>query len=99
MKKTKVRLHFGLFLYICDMKIYVITVTSDGAVAVLSAMRNKAMATNLFDQQTANRIGEGYTVQDEYSQDDIDLLNHVELMKDDINSPTYDFDLWEVDLI
>lgn len=81
------------------MKCYIITVTSDGAVAVLSAMRNKAMATNLFDQQTANRIGEGYIAIDEYSQEDIGLISHIELTKDDIKSPTYDFDLWEVDLI
>lgn len=78
------------------MKIYIITVTSDGAVAVLAAIRNKAMATNLFDQQTANRIGEGYKVVDDYSQKDIELIHHVGLMKDDV---VYDFDLWEVDLI
>lgn len=81
------------------MKIYILTIQSDGALAVLSAFRNKASAVKFFDEQIQLDVNKGYEIIDEYSQEDIDLLRHVELLKDDAESPSYDFELWEVDLI
>ena len=79
------------------MKVYIITIQSDGALAVLSAFRNRSTAEKFYDEQIKLDEEQGYEVIEEYSQDDINLLNHVALAKD-MDDEAYDVELWSIDL-
>ena len=86
------------FYYICSMKVvYIITIQNDGALAVLSAFRNRATAEKFYDEQIQLDVEQGYEIIEDYSQEDISLLHHIALAKD-IEDETYDVELWEIDL-
>ena len=79
------------------MKVYIITIQNDGALAVLSAFRNKATAEKFYDEQIKLDEEQGYEIIEEYSQTDINLLQHIALAKD-MDDESYDVELWEIDL-
>lgn len=93
-----VRSWVTLFLYLCDMKVYIVTIMSDGALVVLSAFRNRSTAVQFFDEHIRLDVEDGYIITEDYSDLDVDNLRHVELLKDDATSPSYDFDLWALDV-
>lgn len=92
-----VRSWVTLFLYLCDMKVYIVTLMSDGALVVLSAFRGKNTAVKFFDEHIGLDVANGYIITEDYTDLDVDNLRHVELLKDD-DSPSYDFDLWALDV-
>ena len=79
------------------MKVYIITIQSDGALAVLSAFRNKTTAEKFFDEQVQLDVEKGYEIIEDYAQEDIDLLRHISLAKD-MDEETYDIELWALDV-
>ena len=81
------------------MKTYVITIQSDGALAVLNAFRNKATAEKFFNEQIKLDEEQGYEIIEDYSQTDINLLQHISLATKSMNEETYDIELWEIDLL
>lgn len=80
------------------MKVYIITIQSDGALAVLNAFRSKATAVKFFDEQIKLDEEQGYEIIEDYSQEDINLLHHIALAKD-MDDESYDVELWEIDLL
>lgn len=77
------------------MKVYIITIQSDGALAVLSAFRNKTTALNTFNLQKERYLGKGYTITEESSDEEIDLLSHFSF---DAECTSYDLDLWGLEV-
>ena len=86
-----------IFVMFAAMKVYIITIQSDGALAVLSAFRNKTTAVKFFDEQIRLDTEKGYEIIEDYAQEDIDLLRHISLTKD-MDEETYDVELWAIDL-
>lgn len=86
-----------IFVMFAAMKVYIITIQSDGALAVLAAFRNKTTAEKFFDEQIQLDVNKGYEIIEDYSQEDIDLIRHISLAKD-MAEETYDVELWEIDL-
>ena len=80
------------------MKAYVITIQSDGALAVLNAFRSKTTAVKFFNEQIQLDVEQGYEIIEDYSQTDINLLQHIALAKS-MDDETYDIELWEIDLL
>ena len=81
------------------MKAYVITIQSDGALAVLNAFRSKTTAVKFFNEQIQLDVEQGYEIIEDYNQTDINLLQHVSLATKSMNDETYDIELWEIDLL
>ena len=80
------------------MKVYIITIQNDGALAVLAAFRNKSTAVKFFDEQIKLDEEQGYQIIEDYSQEDINLLHHIALAKD-MDDESYDIELWQIDLL
>ena len=79
------------------MKVYIITIQGDGALAVLSAFRSKTTAEKFYDEQIRLDTEQGYEIIEDYSQEDIGLLHHVALSRS-IDDEAYDVELWSIDL-
>ena len=78
------------------MKVYIITIQSDGELAVLGAFRSKTTALNNFNIQKERYVGNGYTITEESSDEEIDLLSHFSF---DAEGTSYDLDLWGLEIL